>query len=55
FVTVLAPTEPTQIGGGILDYGVIVDRALYSQRVEASRNPQLASDHYPVAFLARRC
>ncbi|ELH9512366.1 cytolethal distending toxin subunit B family protein [Salmonella enterica] len=55
FVTVLAPTEPTQIGGGILDYGVIVDRALYSQRVEASRNLQLASDHYPVAFLARRC
>lgn len=24
-VAVLAPTEPTQIGGGILDYGVIVD------------------------------
>lgn len=54
-VAVLAPTEPTQIGGGILDYGVIVDRAPYSQRVEALRNPQLASDHYPVAFLARSC
>ncbi|EAB5054851.1 cytolethal distending toxin subunit B family protein [Salmonella enterica] len=54
-VTVVAPTEPTQIGGGTLDYGVIVDRAPYSQRIEASRNPQLASDHYPVAFLARHC
>lgn len=54
-VAVLAPTEPTQIGGGILDYGVIVDSAPYSQRVEALRNPQLASDHYPVAFLARSC
>ncbi|EAM9430077.1 cytolethal distending toxin subunit B family protein, partial [Salmonella enterica] len=41
--------------GNILDYGVIVDRAPYSQRVEALRNPQLASDHYPVAFEAQHC
>ncbi|EEE1291057.1 cytolethal distending toxin subunit B family protein [Salmonella enterica subsp. diarizonae] len=54
-VTIIAPTEPTQIGGNILDYGVIVDRAPYSQRVEALRNPQLASDHYPVAFEAQHC
>ncbi|EAQ6105608.1 TPA: cytolethal distending toxin subunit B family protein [Salmonella enterica] len=57
-VSVLAPTEPTQVGGGILDYGIILDRSPYSQRVEASRNQttsHLASDHYPVAFLARRC
>ncbi|VDZ79398.1 toxin [Salmonella bongori] len=56
--TVLAPEEPTQVGGGVLDYGVIVDRAPYSQRLQALRNdttPQLASDHYPVAFLAQSC
>ncbi|EAA7092199.1 cytolethal distending toxin subunit B family protein, partial [Salmonella enterica subsp. enterica] len=56
--TVLAPGEPTQVGGGVLDYGVIVDRAPYSLRIEALRNettPQLAFDHYPVAFLARSC
>ncbi|HFL5521126.1 TPA: cytolethal distending toxin subunit B family protein [Salmonella bongori] len=57
-VTVLSPEEPTQVGGGVLDYGVIVDRAPYSQRIQALRNdttPQLASDHYPVAFLAQSC
>ncbi|EHZ3054516.1 cytolethal distending toxin subunit B family protein, partial [Salmonella enterica subsp. enterica] len=54
-VTILAPSEPTQVGGGVLDYGLIVDRAPYSHRIEVLRNettPQLASDHYPVAFLA---
>lgn len=53
--TILAPSKPTQVGGGVLDYGLIVDRAPYSHRIEVLRNettPQLASDHYPVAFLA---
>ncbi|EEA2942734.1 cytolethal distending toxin subunit B family protein [Salmonella enterica] len=54
-VTVVAPEVATQRSGGILDYGVIVDRSPSSGTLGATISfgnmaSQLSSDHLPVMF-----
>ncbi|ENP2200617.1 cytolethal distending toxin subunit B family protein [Salmonella enterica] len=54
-VTVVAPAVATQSSGGILDYGVIVDRSPSAAVLGATISfgnmaSQLSSDHLPVLF-----
>ncbi|EIF0665403.1 cytolethal distending toxin subunit B family protein [Salmonella enterica] len=56
-VTIVAPAVATQSSGGILDYGVVVDRAGASLRANISFDrltSQLSSDHLPVSFTSNR-
>lgn len=54
-VTIVAPQVATQSSGGILDYGIIVDRSPSASTLGATISfgnmaSQLSSDHLPVMF-----